>query len=211
VDTVVSGTIGGDWWLFGSSFFFVAFGYMFIAAIGRLLFIAAIGWFRPAPKWRTAKRSGTGRVTTSKLAPVQHVTDIVRGLVISAGLLMIALLMVVTWLSHSFCARPQGIFIHATFFDEGKIYAWTDVSKITAYCSGRSNSKLNFDADMNDGQTIPLGEHQQEKLIRNYRAVSDALRDVPFIYDNSRISKCRSSSLRDLLATRPGAHVDEPH
>jgi len=188
-DTLASGTIGGGfWWLvIGSSFVFV----------GSFGFLTPIEWFIPAPKR-------------------PHLTDIVRAqrrrdLAITGCLLAIALLMAVTGLSFSFCARPQGIFVRATPFGEGKNYAWTDVSKITAHCmhGGRGSIRFHFDADMNDGQTIPLGASESQ-FVRDYPALSDAVRDVPFIYDNSRMSDCRPS-LRDLLATRPGAHVNEPH
>jgi hypothetical protein len=186
-DTLASGTIGGGFlWLVASSIF-ASFGFAFLGIL------AQIDWSLPTPKR-------------------PHLVDVAcvrrrRDLVIIGCLSGIALLAAVTGLSFSFCARPQGIFVHATPFDRGKSYAWTDVRKITAYCSrSRGNALFNFDADMNDGQMIPLGDD----VIRNYRAVSDALRDVPFIYDNSGMSKCWSSSLRDLLATRPGTHVNAP-
>jgi hypothetical protein len=181
-DTLASGTIGaGFLWLVASSFF-ASFGFAFLGILAQI----------PTPKR-------------------PHLADVARrrrDLAIIGCLLGIALLAAVTGLSFSFCASPLGIFVHATPFDRGKSYAWTDVRKITAYCSpSRGNVVFKFDADMNDGQMIPLGDD----VIRNYRAVSDALRDVPFIYDNSGMSKCWSSSLRDLLATRPGTHVNEPH
>jgi hypothetical protein len=104
--------------------------------------------------------------------------------------------------------RPLGIFVHDNPFGAERIYAWTDVSEITTHCyrSRLTTVWFYFDLVMKDGQTIPLGD---DALIRNYRAVSGALRDVPFAYDNSRTSDC-SRSLQDLLAKRPGARVDQP-
>jgi hypothetical protein len=122
-------------------------------------------------------------------------------------LLVIGIVMALDALSSSYCAGPQGIFIPAKPFGERRIYAWSDIRKITTHCGRTTHT---FDAEMNDGQTIELGEYLYQ-FIPNYRAVSDALRDVPFVYDNLAMSdrNCRSS-LRDLFATRPGAHVNEP-
>jgi len=186
-DTLLSGLLGvsGLW----------IFGLMMISTLGFVSLIALIlpapKLILPTPKWpRPAVRQASRR-------PIAGIA--------SACLLVIAIAMALEALSSSYCVRPQGIFIPAIPFGEGRIYAWSHIRKITTSCYRGS---FRFDADMNDGQTIALGENEKE-FMRNYRAVSDALRDVPFIYDNDRISECRRS-LRDVLATRPGAHANEP-
>jgi len=114
--------------------------------------------------------------------------------VAGACLLVIAMPIAVAGLSSSYCARPQDIFVRATPYGEGRIYAWTEVRKITAHCSrGHRGVWFSFDAEMEDGQTIPLGTRESQ-FIRNYRAVSDALRNVPFIYDNFGTSDCPKPS-----------------
>jgi hypothetical protein len=147
-------------------------------------------------------------------APKPRSSDILEALryriagIVGACLLVIAIAMALAGLSLSYCARPQGISIPAIPFGERRIYAWSDIRKITTDCYA-AKGWFYFDAEMNDGRTIPLGYRNKNQFIRNYRAVSDALRDVPFTYDNSGISECRPP-LRDLLATRPGAHGNEP-
>ena len=179
-DTLLSGLLGvGVAWISGSSL---------ISMFG---FLALIGLILPTPKWPR-------RAVNMRAPRIMGISG--------ACLLVIAIAMALAGLSSSYCASPQGIFIPATPFGEGRIYAWSDIRKITTSCW---RDWFYFDADMSDGQTIALGSNENQ-FMRNYRAVSDALRDVPFIYDNSRISECRRSR-RDLLATRPGAHVNEPH
>jgi hypothetical protein len=151
-------------------------------------------------------------ITPPKRPRPADILEVRRGRIVGlagACIVVIAIAMALDALSSSYCARPQGIFIPAIPFGERRIYAWSDIRKITTHCSAHTSHT--FDAEMNDGQTIELGEDRYQ-LIRNYRAVSDALRDVPFVYDNLAMSDrdCRSS-LRDLFATRPGAHVNGPH
>jgi hypothetical protein len=185
-DTFLSETTGvGFLWLMGSSF---------LAMFG---LCGQISWFIPTPK--------RPRPADILLMRRQRIAAVA-----GACLLVIAMPIAVAGLSSSYCARPQDIFVRATPYGEGRIYAWTEVRKITAHCSrGHRGVWFSFDAEMEDGQTIPLGTRESQ-FIRNYRAVSDALRNVPFIYDNFGTSDCPKPSLRDLLAARPGARVNEP-
>jgi len=183
-DTLVVGSFGaGDLMLVGASL------------LGTFGLLALITLFLPA-----AKRP---RPVDILLARRRRIASIAGGC-----LLVIAIPMAVDGLSLFYCATPQGIFVHDTPFGAGRIYAWTDVRNITTECYRRRLTTVwfYFDLVMKDGQTFALGD---DALIRNYRAVSDALRDVPFAYDNSRTSDC-SRSLRHLLATRPGAGINQP-
>ncbi len=129
--------------------------------------------------------------------------------IVGGCLVVIAIPMVTKGLASFYCAKPQGIVVHETFLGEGRTYAWADVSKITTHCFRKSLLRspwYYFDVLMKDGQTFALGE---PALIRNYRQLGEALRDVPFTYDNSRTAEC-SPRLRQLFATRPGSQVNQP-
>jgi hypothetical protein len=153
-DTLVTDSFdAGALWLGGSTF---------LAGLG---FMALICLFLPAAEHP--------RPADILLARRRRIGSIAGGC-----LLAIASAMAACALSSFYCATPRGIFLHATPFGAGRIYAWTDVSRITAECYRRRllTTWFYFDLVMTDDRTISLGN---DALIRNYRAVSDALRDVP--------------------------------
>lgn len=181
-DTLVVGSLATGDLLLGGASFLAMFGLLGVTCL-----------FFPA-----AKRP---RPADILLARRRRIAAIVGGC-----LVVIAIPMAVYGFSSFYCARPQGIFVYGKPFGAARIYAWTDVSEIATGCFRKRLWKVwsYFDVVMKDGQTFALGE---DALIRNYRGVSDALRDVPFVYDNSKTADC-TRSLRQFFATRPGAHVD---
>jgi hypothetical protein len=181
-DTLVAGSVGGGPLLTG--------GASFLAMSGCF---ALISFFLPA-----AKRPRRADLVLARRRRIASIAGVC--------LLLLAIPLMVDGLASFYCLRPLGILVSDTPFGAGRVYAWTDVGKITAACSSARwhSNRFYVDVVMKDGRMISV---QDDALIRNYREISDALSDVPFAYDNARTENCQPK-LRQLFATRPGARTE---
>jgi hypothetical protein len=102
-----------------------------------------------------------------------------------------------------FCATPDGVLIHPGELFPVEHLSWKSLKTIRPECR-KMDYGLNVTVDLafSDGRTITMGDQTAKQLYENYSAFSSAVRNVPAVYDMSRIGEC-SKEWHDLFVRRP--------
>jgi hypothetical protein len=101
-----------------------------------------------------------------------------------------------------FCAWPEGLSLRQSTFAATKTYAWKDVRRIEAVCLGYYRSKPRFILILSDDAQIDLFDAPRS-LAGNLSVVENALKSVPFVYDNSAVLPNCSADLKEFLLQGP--------
>jgi hypothetical protein len=128
--------------------------------------------------------------------------------VVSAvGSVVVALALSIFGAGAAYCVWPEGLSVRANTFSSASVYPWEGVRRIEPSCYG-GRSTPRFDLVLADGTKIDLARSPRA-LVRNFAAVELALRDVPYVYDRSRITAACGArpDLKQVLLR--GAHTSQ--